>query len=151
MSALASPDTFLWSRLTDAAFSVTDGHALEIHARVERWALDEVPLPGRLVHQLIGWLYRENRFCRGDLKIGGKLIGPQSVSVPTLAVVNTTDDIAPLDSIKPFIDAMPTRAARIIEYAGEVGVCLQHLGILIGRKAHRQVWPEIFSWMNARR
>jgi polyhydroxyalkanoate synthase len=151
MSALASPDTFLWSRLTDAAFSVTDGHALEIHARVERWALDEVPLPGRLVHQLIGWLYRENRFCRGDLKIGGKLIGPQSMSVPTLAVVNTMDDIAPLGSVKPFIDAMPTRDTRIIAYPGEIGVCLQHLGVLIGQDAHAQVWPEIISWIDARR
>jgi polyhydroxyalkanoate synthase len=151
ISALASPNTFLWSRLTDAAFSVTDGHALEIHARVERWALDEVPLPGRLVHQLIEWLYRENRFCRGDLKIGGKLIGPQSMSVPTLAVVNTTDDIAPLGSVKPFIDAMPTRDTRIIAYPGEIGVCLQHLGVLIGQHAHAQVWPEIISWIDARR
>ena len=151
MSALASPDTFIWSRLMDAAFSVTDRHALEIHARVERWALDEVPLPGKLVHQLIEWLYRENRFCRGDLKIGGKLVGPHSLSVPTLAVVNTADDVAPLDSVKPFIDAMPTRDVRIIEYPGEIGVCLQHLGILIGREAHAQVWPEIISWINARR
>ena len=70
MSALASPDTFIWSRLADAALSVTDNHALEIHARVERWALDEVPLPGKLVHQIIEWLYREDRFCRGDLTIG---------------------------------------------------------------------------------
>jgi polyhydroxyalkanoate synthase len=34
VSALASPDTFIWSRLADAAFSLADGHALEIHARV---------------------------------------------------------------------------------------------------------------------
>ena len=46
MSALASPATFIWSRLMDAACSVTDAHAMDIHARVERWALDEVPLPG---------------------------------------------------------------------------------------------------------
>jgi len=25
---------------------------------------------------------------------------------------------------------------------------LQHLGILIGQKAHGQVWPEIISWIN---
>jgi polyhydroxyalkanoate synthase len=63
MSALASPETFVWSRLTDAALSVANQAALETHARVERWALDEVPLPGKFVHQLIEWLYREDRFC----------------------------------------------------------------------------------------
>jgi polyhydroxyalkanoate synthase len=150
-SALASPDTFIWSRLMDAAFSVADSHAMEIHARVERWALDEVPLPGKLVHQLIEWLYRENLFCQGALKIGGTSVGPQSVSVPTLAVINTADDVALLDSVKPFMDAMPTSDARIIEYPGEIGVCLQHLGILIGREAHAQVWPDITSWIDARR
>jgi polyhydroxyalkanoate synthase len=151
ISALASPETFIWSRLADAAFSIADNHALEIHARVERWALDEVPLPGKLVHQIIEWLYREDRFCRGDLKIGVSLIGPLTLSVPTLAVVNTADDVAPLDSVKPFLDVMPMRNARIVEYPGEIGVCLQHLGILIGRKAHAEVWPEIISWIDSQK
>ena len=34
MSALASPNTFVWSRLTDAAMSVADPSALDTHARV---------------------------------------------------------------------------------------------------------------------
>src|SRR5262249_10344381 len=46
MSALASPDTFIWSRMADAVASVADIHAKEIHGRVERWALDEAALPG---------------------------------------------------------------------------------------------------------
>jgi polyhydroxyalkanoate synthase len=96
MSALASPDTFIWSRLADAVLSVGDGHARKIHARVERWALDEAPLPGELVRQMIEWLYRENRFCRGNLKIANKVIGPVTLTSPTLAAVNVADDVAPL-------------------------------------------------------
>ena len=147
-SALASPGAFVWSRLMDAAMSIADPHAMETHARVERWALDEVPLPGKLVHQIIEWLYRENRFCRGILKIGGKFIGPSSLLVPTLAVVNTADDVAPPNSLEPFADAM-AKNVRIIEYSGELGVCLQHLGILVGRHAQAQVWPEILSWLKS--
>jgi polyhydroxyalkanoate synthase len=150
ISALASPDTFIWSRLTDAALSVTDRHALEIHGRVERWALDEAPLPGKLVHQIIEWLYREDHFCRSNLKVDDTPVGPLTLSVPTLAVVNTADEVAPLDSVKPFIDRIPTKDAHIVEYSGEIGVCLQHLGILIGRKARAQVWPDIISWIVSR-
>lgn len=128
---------------------MNDGQALDIHARIERWALDEVPLPGKLVHQIIEWLYRENRICRGALTVGGTLIGPSSVLVPTLAVVNVADDVAPLVSIAPFADAMPAGKMRIIEYPSEAGVCLQHPGILVGREAHAQVWPQIISWLNA--
>jgi len=82
------------------------------------------------------------------LKIVEKLIGPSTLSVPTLAVVNTADDVAPLNSLKPFADAMAENAL-IIEYPGELGVCLQHLGILVGRRAQAHVWPEILSWLKS--
>jgi poly[(R)-3-hydroxyalkanoate] polymerase subunit PhaC len=150
LSALASPSTFIWSRLMDAALSFLDHHAMEIHARIERWTLDEIALPGKLVHQIMEWLYRENRLCRGALTIGDTLVDPSSLSVPTLVVVNTADEVAPLASIKPFTDAVPAKNVRIIEYRGEVGVCLQHLGILVGREARAKVWPDIISWLKSR-
>jgi len=147
LSVLAAPATFIWSRLTDAVFSSADRHALDVHARVERWALDEAPLPGKLGCELVEWLYREDRLCRGTLEVANRIVGPSMLSVHTLAVVNKIDEIAPLASVKTFIGAMPAGKARLIEYSGEVGVCLQHLGILIGRRAHEEVWPAIFSWV----
>jgi polyhydroxyalkanoate synthase subunit PhaC len=147
IATLASPGTFIWSRLIDATSSITDRQALEINARVERWALDEVPLPGKLVHQIVQWLYRENRFCRGTLRVSDTLVGPSSLSVPALAIVTMADEVAPLASVKPYIDAMPATGVRIIQYPGEVGVGLQHLGILVGRQARAHVWPEIISWI----
>ena len=150
ISALAAPDSFIWSRMRDAALSMADPLALDIHARVERWALDEVPLPGRLVDQILGWLYREDRFCRGILPVRGGTVGPSSLRLPTLAVVNTADEVAPLSSVRPFIAAMPVRDTGIIEYAGETGVGLQHLAILAGRNAYASVWPEILTWLCAR-
>jgi poly[(R)-3-hydroxyalkanoate] polymerase subunit PhaC len=151
MSAMASPSTFIWSRLMDAALSVTDPHAMDVHARIERWALDEVPVPGKLVQQIIGWLYRDNLLCRGALQVRGHVVGPSNLSIPILAVVNVTDEVAPLVSVKPFIDAIPTKLARMIEYPGELGVCLQHLGILVGRQAYANVWPQIISWLKDER
>jgi polyhydroxyalkanoate synthase len=67
-----------------------------------------------------------------------------------LAVVNTADEIAPPATVLPFIDALSGPDVRVLEYPGEVGVGLQHLGILIGRRAYARVWPEIISWVRAR-
>src|SRR5262249_47069457 len=131
----------------DAAMSISAPLAMEIHARVERWALDEVPLPGKLVHQIVQWLYRENRLCRGTLKVSEIVVGPSSLSVPALAIVTTADEVAPLASVEPFNDATPAMGVRIIQYPGEVGIGLQHLGILVGRQARAHVWPEIISWI----
>ena len=148
-SALASPGTFVWSRLLDAAMSMGDLRALDVHARVERWALDEAPLPGKLVQQIVEGLYRENRFCRGTLTVGDRTLGPSCLDLPTLAVVNTSDEVAPLASIEPLLEGMPTRDVAVIKYAGESGVALQHLGILVGREAYARVWPDILAWLTA--
>ncbi len=150
VSVLASPSTFVWSRLIDAFLSATDRQAMDVHARVERWALDEVPLSGRLVHQIIEWLYRGNRLCSGTLEVNQEMVGPSRLLVPTLAVVNAADELAPLASVEPFINAMPAKEVKVIKYPGEVGVCLQHLGILVGRTARARIWPEIMSWCEAR-
>jgi polyhydroxyalkanoate synthase len=147
VSAQASPSTFIWSRLMDAVLSVTDPAATAIHARVERWALDEVSLPGRLVREIVDWLYREDRLCRGTLAVCGREVGPSGLRVPTLMVINTADGIAPPASIAPFAQAMPDGRARVIEYPGETGVGLQHLAILVGRRAYAEIWPEIISWL----
>jgi len=109
-SALASPHTFIWSRLIDAMLSVGDPLAMEIHARVERWALDD---PGKLVHQIIDWLYRENRFCREKLKIHEKFVGPHGLSTPTLVVINTADQIASFASLIPFTEKMTRTYLKI--------------------------------------
>jgi polyhydroxyalkanoate synthase len=149
LSAVASPETFVWSRLVDAATSITDLEASEMLARVERWTLDELPLPARLVHEILVWLYRENRFCAGALRIGSQALGPSSLRVPTLAVVNSADGVAPSQSIAPFIAGMQPGQATVLEHPGEIGVSLQHLAILIGRRAQVLVWPEIISWLHA--
>jgi poly[(R)-3-hydroxyalkanoate] polymerase subunit PhaC len=150
-SALASPHTFVWSRLADATASMSDHRALEVHTRVERWALDEAPLPGRLFRQILERLYRENQFCRGVLTVLGRRIGPSCLDLPTLAVVNTADEVAPLASIEPLLEALPTRDVSVIKYAGETGVALQHLGVLVGREAYASVWPNILAWFAAHR
>jgi len=147
LSAAASPDTFVWSRMLDAALSLNDAQASEIHARVERWALDEFPLSGRLAHDIFHSLYRENRFCRGTLPIGSRIVGPSRIQVPTLAIVNSDDAVAPLASVSPFIEAIAANRGSVMTHAGETGVGLQHLAILIGRKAHADVWPQMLAWL----
>ncbi len=149
MSALASPHTFVWSRLMDAARSAADGHAWDVHVRVERWSLDEVALPGKLVREIVDGLYRENRFCRGSLSIDEKTVGLSHLADPTLAVVNTNDAVAPAASLDPIRHVLSPGRVRMIEYPGETGVGLQHLGILVGREALARIWPEIVSWIEA--
>lgn len=149
VTMLASPRSFIWARLKDAALSAADPRLMKVHARVERWALDEVAVSGTLFTQIAEWLYRENRFCCGTLDFGEGPVGPARLSAPTFAFANAEDEVAPPASIKPFIDALPTKDARLIIFPPEVGVCLQHVSILVGRRARKHLWPELISWLRS--
>lgn len=153
--AAMSPGSFVLARWMDAALSLTDPAALALHLHVERWALDEVALPGRLIRQMVDWLYREDRFRLGGLTLGGQTLGPGALRLPVLALVNPADEIGPRAAVEPFfarMQAADTGAdTRVIEHEPEIGVGLQHLAILAGRRAHAEIWPQIADWIAARR
>ena len=99
-------------------------HKHRITDSVERWSLDEVPLSGKLAHEIFLWFYRENRLRNVTLAIRGRAIQPSCVRLPTLAVANAIDEVAPPASVIPFIEAMSEADTRLIEYPGEAGVVL---------------------------
>jgi polyhydroxyalkanoate synthase len=108
-----------------------------------------VALPGKLVNQIFGLLYREDQFCRGTLAIGGRTAGPSRLHTPLLAVVNPDDEVVSVACLAPFIARMASSDTRILECPAEVGVGLQHLAMLAGRQAFARVWPDVISWLMA--
>ena len=144
----AAPETFHWERWQDAVASADDPAALQLHLRVERWALDELPLSGRLFADVIERLYRWDQFRRGTLRIAGRPARPESVTAPVLCVFDPRSRIVPPASVLPFVEALRAHTeTRLLRYDGDVGVALQHVGSLVGRNAHRRLWPAILDWM----
>lgn len=103
-----------------------------------------------LFREIVEKLYRGDRFLRGTLSIGFRRIGPELVQAPLLAVVDPRCRLVPLRAVRPFLEAARNTESTIIEYGGEVGVALQHVGMLVGREAHRTLWPAILGWLLGR-
>lgn len=146
-SAMASPQAFQLERLLDRYLSMANPDAMATHMRVERWAHDESPLPGRLFAEVVESLYREDRFMRGTLSIGERQIGPQDLLAPLLNVIAPGSDVIPPSSVLPFHEAAASQAKRVLRYDGDIGVNLQHVGVLVGANAHARIWPAIFEWL----
>jgi polyhydroxyalkanoate synthase len=151
VSLLAAPGSFGWLRWLDALRSLADLAALQTYLLVERWTLDESPLARRLFEEITELLYRENRFMRGTLAIDGRLARPDRLVAPLLSVVDRSCPIAPPSAVLPFHQAVQSTEQRVLWYAGDTGVALQHVGMLVGRHAHQQIWPEILRWIHAQR
>lgn len=149
MSAMAEPQAFQWERIADRWLSLGDPIALATHMQVERWTHDEFPLPGKLFTELVESLYRNDDFMHGRLTIGERTIGPADLRAPLASVVDMRSKVIPPEAVLPFHDATSSERKRVFEYGGDVGVNLQHVGVLVGRSAHATLWPAIFDWLGA--
>jgi polyhydroxyalkanoate synthase len=146
-SLAAAPDTFGAARLTDALASFADPAAWRTHLQVERWALDEFALPRRLVAELAIRIVREDRFARGTLRIGRRSAAPSRLAAPLLCVVDPRCRLVPPAAVLPLVEAAGSRDKTVLHYEGDVGVSLQHVGPLVGRRAHALLWPRILDWI----
>lgn len=147
VSAMASPQAFQLERLFDRFLSMANPDAMATHMRVERWTHDESALSGRLFAEVVESLYREDRFMCGTLSIGQRQIGPRHLLAPLLNVIDPRSDVIPPSSVLPFHEAAASQVKRVLQYDGDIGVNIQHVGVLVGTNAHARIWPAIFEWL----
>jgi polyhydroxyalkanoate synthase len=143
----AAPSVFGSERVLDALLSAADLPRLRTHLLVERWALDEFALPRRLVGELAGDIVREDRFVRGALEVNGRRADPSRYAAPLLCVIDRRCELVPPGAVLPFVEAVASADKTVLDYEGDVGVALQHVGPLVGRNAHEKLWPRITEWI----
>ncbi len=143
----AAPLTFCLDRYLDYLASLSSQEDLETHWRVVRWTLDELPLSRKLFDDVVEQLYREDRFMRDELLIGGERISPHDIHAPMFAVYEPDSSIIPAPAIVEFHRAAGSLRKTLVPYEGDVGVALKHVGALVGASGHREIWPRAFAWM----
>ena len=143
VAVAAAPESFLWWPWRDAVASVGDADAMTTHLLVRRWTLDEVPLSARLFEEVAEQLYRADAFAQGTLRIGGRPALPARLaSLPVAVVVDPESRLVP-----PAAALALLPGAEPFHYAGETGIGLRHVGVLVGRQAHAGLWPQLTEWI----
>lgn len=145
----ADPVEFLVRPWLDSFVSSMDQEARTVRLRIMRWALDEFAMPGQLFADVTGRLCRDDSFYEGTLVVGGRPAVAERIAMPVLAVIDPRSVMVPPPSVLPFLER--TRGAWTVRWHGEneAGVPLHHVAPLVGREAHRQLWPEILHWAHA--
>lgn len=144
-SVAAAPDEFSFARWSDYWASLPDPEALAIHARVMRWTLDEFAPPAGLLQCVLELLYRRDLFARNELRVTGHPASLDKLAeIPVAAIVDRNSRLVPpLSALEPLSN--PT----VFAYVPEIGVALQHVGPLVGRRTHREIWPRLIDWMGS--
>ncbi|MCH7555190.1 MAG: alpha/beta fold hydrolase [Proteobacteria bacterium] len=117
------------------------GPGAEDFVALEDWLNDGVALTASVAREcLIGW-YGENRPARGQWRIAGETVRPESLDLPSLLAIPRRDRIVPPASALALAEAMPN-AVRLTPPAG-------HIGMVIGRSAREGLWKPLESWLKS--
>jgi len=114
----------------------------EAFVALEDWINDGVPLAAPVAREAVfGW-YGENTTARGQWRVAGRVVAPEEVSLPTLALIPGRDRIVPPESASALAAALPV--------VTELGIALGHIGMVVSEKARDRAWTTIVDWLESR-
>jgi polyhydroxyalkanoate synthase len=127
----------LYERIDDEPF-------VDEYLTMETWLNDNIPIPGEVYRQFVRDLYQRNLLVQGRLRIGGKRVDLKRITCPVLSLMATQDDLVPPSQSEPFNDAVGSSDRTMLKM--QAG----HIGLAVGAKAQKEVWPAACEWLAAR-
>jgi polyhydroxyalkanoate synthase len=116
------------------AFASLEGAEARTFVMLEDWANDGPPLSESAAREMFEGLFRDDLTGAGRWQVADTLIDPESLAVPSLHVVSTTDRIVPAATAFP---------------AGErLDLALGHVGMVVGSRAPHMLWEPLAGWLS---
>jgi polyhydroxyalkanoate synthase len=113
---------------------------MALFGAVDRWANENVDIPGEVFRKFIKEVFHQDRFRRGETLIGGRPVDLSAISCPYLNLAATRDWIVPLPSARALNDAVGSRDNRFVSIEGA------HVGIMIDPRS-RHHWTEMSDFL----
>ena len=115
--------------------------ALTQYFAMERWINDNVPVAGETFRQFVKCLYQRNELVRGEFQLGDRRIELGRIVCPLLLLTARNDHLVP-----------PTSTEGIRAHVGSgdielVSIDAGHVGLVVGGKAQKTVWPRATRWL----
>lgn len=121
-----------------------DDEFLANYFAMELWVNDNIPVAGETFRQFVKELYQRNRLARGELKLGDHQVDPARIVCPLRLLMAKNDHLVPPSStegIVPYVGSRDVESSLI-----DAG----HVGLVVGGKAQRTLWPQATSWLAER-
>jgi polyhydroxyalkanoate synthase subunit PhaC len=121
----------------------------------ETWLYDSPPVIGEIYREFVENCYKQNLLINSKMKIeganydnnnnneeDGTIINLKNINMPFLNVVAEKDDLVAPSSSKPLNSALTeSHDKSLIEFNSG------HVGLMIGKKAHKELWPKVGEWI----
>lgn len=123
---------------------MTDQKFVEEFVAMETWVNDNIPVPGETFRQFVKDCFQQNKLIRGEMRVGRKPIDFGQITCPILNLMASGDHLVPCGQSAPFNDAVGSRDRKAITFPAG------HIGLSVGSKAHKELWPKVAEWLAER-
>ncbi|MGN6349758.1 MAG: alpha/beta fold hydrolase [Candidatus Nitrosocosmicus sp.] len=122
-------------------------HGLETTSEffaTEIWLHDSPPVIGEIYREFIKQGYQQNLLIKNQMIVNGEIVNLKNIDMPFLNITAKNDDlVAPRSSIA-INNTIGSKDKSVIEFpSGQVG-------LIIGQRAHKEVWPKVGDWLKHR-
>ena len=124
----------LWQNLWKDEF-------LEGYQAMTQWTADHIPFPGACFRQTVDLFNRQNLLATGEVPLGDRVVRLADIKVPFLNVVAENDHIVPSAAVGTLSEKVGSRDAE------ELRLPAGHVGLIVGRTAHKQTLPRLADWL----
>lgn len=117
---------------------------LEEFFAMETWTTDNIPIAGETYRSFVKYGLQQNLLVQGEFPYAGGTINLGNITCPVANIVSTADHLVPCGQSLPVKDAISST-----DYE-EMSVKAGHIGLAVGSRAHRELWPHACSWLAER-
>ena len=135
------PAQNLLLKYIDLFENVQNEKFVDMFFRMEQWIHDGVPMTGAFYRDLIEKWYQKNQIVKNEFRINGNKVDLKNISMPVVTITGERDHIAPPASVRSLLDFISSKKKKSIHC--DCG----HIGLSVGGKAHKEVWPEVTNWL----
>jgi len=121
-----------------------DPRSVASYFALEHWLNDNIPVAGETFREFVKKLYQGNQLVRGQLTVGDRRIDLGAITCPLLLLTATSDHLVPPASTEGIRPHVASRDVQSLYASGG------HVGLVVGGKAHKVLWPAAMSWLTER-
>ncbi len=117
---------------------------LEDFFAMETWLNDNIPVAGEVFREFVKSMFQQNQLIKGELNVGGERVDLKQITQPILNLIAENDHLVPPNQSLTFNNAVGSTDRKTITFPAG------HIGMAVGGKAHRDLWPEVCDWLAER-
>ncbi|MFO0827331.1 MAG: class III poly(R)-hydroxyalkanoic acid synthase subunit PhaC [Phycisphaerales bacterium] len=123
---------------------MNDEKFLEEFFAMETWSNDNIPISGEVYRDFVKYGFQQNLLVKGKFPLGRKKINLGNITCPVLTLTADSDHL-----VLPCQSTALKDCVSSVDYT-EMNVKAGHIGLSVGSRAHKEIWPKATAWMGER-